>query len=169
MDATSEKVKIISSGAISAMLRRMAFEIYEHNFGVQQLVIAGIGARGAFLADRLEYHLSDISTLNLQRADFVKLEHGLAWKLPAVVGSMAGQSLLIVDDVLYSGQTILQALALATPMDAKKIQTAVLIDRGHNRFPIKGNYVGMEIATSLKQYVSVEVAADHQRAEAFIF
>jgi pyrimidine operon attenuation protein / uracil phosphoribosyltransferase len=169
MEATTEKIKIISAGAISAMLRRIAFEIYERNFGAEQLILAGIGPRGAYLADLLEAHLGEISKLKLMRADFAKLEHGLAWKAEPAPQGITNGTLLIVDDVLYSGNTIVKALALVAPLQPAKIQTAVLIDRGHHRFPIQGNYVGMEIATSLKQYVSVEVDTETQRAEAFIF
>jgi pyrimidine operon attenuation protein/uracil phosphoribosyltransferase len=74
-----------------------------------------------------------------------------------------------VDDVLYSGATVLQALVLAAGLNPGRIQTAFLIDRGHHQYPLTHDYVGMEMATSLKQYISVEVDAVTQRAEAFIY
>ncbi len=170
MEATSEKIKILSSGAIAAMSRRMAYEIYERNFGVDRLVLAGIGPRGIYLADILEAHLREISNLALTRSDFQKLENdALGWKVQPDPQAMLEANVLIVDDVLYSGHTVVQALSLIAPMLPAKIQTAVLIDRGHHRFPVQGNYIGMEIATSLKQYVSVEIDIAQQRAEAFIF
>ena len=169
MEASTEKVKIISAGAIAAMLRRMAFEIYERNFSAELLVIAGIGPRGGYLADRIESHLLEISPIMLQRADFSKHENGLRWKQEPSAIELAHGNWVIVDDVLYSGGTIVEALVLASQSKPTKIQTAVLVDRGHHRFPVQGNYVGMEIATSLKQYVSVEVDVEAQRAEAFIF
>lgn len=167
---TSTKVKILSSGAVAAMLRRMAYEIYEHNFQSQRLVMAGIGQRGGFLADRLEAHLREISPLHVVRMDLAKNEDGsgLQW-LGDARSALEGETLLIVDDVLYSGATTLQALVLAAGLKPETIQTAFLIDRGHHHFPVRHDYVGMEMATSLKQYVSVEVDPQTLRAEAFIF
>jgi pyrimidine operon attenuation protein / uracil phosphoribosyltransferase len=170
MEGTTEKVKILSAGAIVAMLRRMAYQIYERNFAEPKLFIAGIGARGGFIADRLEASLKEISPIAIQRVDLVKQEgHELAWVDVAVAEEMSGQSLLIVDDVLYSGATVLQALVLAAGLNPGRIQTAFLIDRGHHQYPLTHDYVGMEMATSLKQYISVEVDAVTQRAEAFIY
>jgi pyrimidine operon attenuation protein / uracil phosphoribosyltransferase len=169
METTVEKVKIISAGAINAMLRRMAYEIYERNFAAEHILIAGIGMRGGYVADQLEAQLKEISNLKLSRADFVKSDDGLGWLVVPVLGTAQDVTLLIVDDVLYSGSTLVQAMVLAAPLAPAKIQTAVLIDRGHHRFPVQGNFVGMEIASSLKQYVSVEIDAAAQRAEAYIF
>jgi pyrimidine operon attenuation protein / uracil phosphoribosyltransferase len=171
MEKTKEKVKILSAGAIVAILRRMAYEVYERNFAEPQLVLAGVGPRGIFIADRLEGHLREISPLQIQRLDFLKSEDGkgLVWAQPATAQNLTHQNFLIVDDVLYSGSTILQALVLASALQPSKIQTAFLIDRGHHQYPITHDYVGMEMATSLKQYISVEVDAATQRAEAYIF
>ncbi len=169
MEATTEKVKILSAGAITAMLRRMAFEVYERNFDTDRLVLGGIGPRGCFVADVLEKHLAEISPLKLTRCDFVKLEQGLGWQSPPQVDDISESAFLIVDDVLYSGSTIVHALAMLAPLTPARVRTAVLIDRGHHRFPVQANYVGMEIATSLKQYVSVEVNLETQRAEGYIY
>ena len=102
--------------------------------------------------------------------DLAKQEDGtgLYWA-NGMAQSLEGQTLLIVDDVLYSGATTLQALVKVAELKPDTIQTAFLIDRGHHHFPVRHDYVGMEMATSLKQYVSVEVDPQTLRAEAFIF
>ncbi|MBK9450329.1 MAG: phosphoribosyltransferase [Bacteroidetes bacterium] len=171
MEATKEKVKILSAGAISAMLRRMAYEIYERNFAESTILLTGIGPRGGYLADRIQRHLNEISPLQVTRADLVKVadRNELAWETPVSVETLASGTILIVDDVLYSGGTVVQALILAADLRPAKIQTAFLIDRGHHLFPVTHDYVGMEMATSLKQYITVEVDPDTERAEAFIF
>lgn len=171
MESTTEKVKILSAGAISAMLRRMAYEVYERNFSIPTLLVAGIGVRGGFIADRLQAHLEEISPLRVERLDFLKPEDGqrLQWKQTPAGAALAGSTLLIVDDVLYSGNTMLQALTMVAALNPAHIQAAVLIDRGHHQYPVTHDYVGMEMATSLKQYISVEVNTTTQRAEAFIF
>ena len=169
MEATTEKVKILSAGATTAMLRRMAYEIYERNFATDRLVLGGIGPRGCFVADVLQRHLAEISPLKLTRCDFVKLEQGLAWEQAPQMAAITDSTFLIVDDVLYTGSTIVHALAMLTSLSPATVRTAVLIDRGHHRFPVQANYVGMEIATSLKQYVSVEINLETRRAEGFIY
>ena len=171
METTKEKVKILSAGAISAMLRRMAYEIYERNFTAKSIVLMGIGPRGAFLASRIQKHLTEISPLTVFRADLVKVADSdqLAWESPTQARSITDSPVLIVDDVLYSGGTVVQALFLAYALKPIKIQTAFLIDRGHRQFPVTHDYVGMEMATSLKQYISVDVDPVTERAEAFIF
>ncbi|MEY3442959.1 MAG: hypothetical protein RLZZ519_1240 [Bacteroidota bacterium] len=171
METIKEKVKILSAGAISAMLRRMAYEIYERNFAEHTIILTGIGPRGGFLASRLQKHLTEISPLKVIRADMLKVAESnqLAWEVPIQLESVDAATILIVDDVLYSGGTVVQALFLAAELRPAKIQTAFLIDRGHHLFPVTHDYVGMEMATSLKQYITVEVDPDTERAEAFIF
>jgi pyrimidine operon attenuation protein / uracil phosphoribosyltransferase len=165
------KVKILSAGAITAKLRRMAYEIYERNFGQDAIVLVGIGPRGCYLADKLATYLGSISPLAIQRMDLEKTdkENGVSWADPSLAESLAEKTVLIVDDVLYSGKTMLAALSEIAGHGPSKIQVAVLIDRGHHLLPVKHDYVGMEIASSLKQYVSVEVDEALERAEAFIF
>ena len=171
MEKTTEKVKILSAGAIAAMLRRMAYEIYERNYGESTLVLAGIGARGAFLADRIAMHLEEISPLKVIRQDIQKPEgdQSLRWVEAPVAEALQGATVLLIDDVLYSGSTVMQALVLAIGFHPAKIQTLFLIDRGHHQYPVTHDYVGMEMATSLKQYISVEVDPLKLRAEAFIY
>lgn len=171
METIKEKVKILSAGAISAMLRRMAYEIYERNFAESTILLTGIGPRGGFLASRLQKHLAEISPLKVLRADLMKVSdsHQLAWESPIHPEGIASGTILIVDDVLYSGGTVVQALFLAAELRPAKIQTAFLIDRGHHLFPVTHDFVGMEMATSLKQYITVEVDTATERAEAFIF
>ncbi|MFM2376753.1 MAG: hypothetical protein RLZZ165_1850 [Bacteroidota bacterium] len=171
MESPIEKVKILSTGAISATLVRMAYEMLERNFAEEALVLSGIGARGRYIADRLETHLKEISRMDVVRSDLLKVqgESGLAWADERLAPAVGGRPLILVDDVLYSGSTLLQALFLAVPLNPRTIQTAFLIDRGHHHYPITHDYVGMEIATSLKQYIRFEVDEETGRAEAFIY
>jgi pyrimidine operon attenuation protein/uracil phosphoribosyltransferase len=115
--------------------------------------------------------LTEISPLTVLRADLVKVADSdqLAWESPTQARSITDSPVLIVDDVLYSGSTVVQALFLAYALKPIKIQTAFLIDRGHRQFPVTHDYVGMEMATSLKQYITVDVDPVTERAEAFIF
>jgi pyrimidine operon attenuation protein/uracil phosphoribosyltransferase len=167
-----EKVKILSAGAINAKIKRMAFEVYERNFAEQSLLIVSIGPRGAFLADRLATELRGISGMQVSRANLAKseAEEALHWEAGTVPAKeIQDGKVLVVDDVLYSGKTMFQAVAEIFSWHPKAVQVAVLIDRGHRFLPVSHDYVGMEMATSLKQYISVEIDRESQRAEAFIY
>ncbi|MCL4105588.1 UNVERIFIED_CONTAM: hypothetical protein GTU68_057463 [Idotea baltica] len=82
--------------------------------------------------------------------------------------SIAGLPVLIVDDVLYSGRTMFYAIAAVVPLGPAKIQTAVLIDRGHRSIPVTHDFVGMLLSTSLQEHVSVEISPEKSSATAYI-
>lgn len=169
MNTEIEKVKILSAGAISAKLRRMAFEIFERNFVETELVLVSIGPRGSFLAKKLVEHLMEISTLKVQIIRLDKVEDCLNWEQSGNISAIVGRKVLIVDDVLYSGKTMFSAVSKVLEAHPSGIQVAVLIDRGHRILPVSRDFVGMEMATSLKQYISMEFNQESSRAEAFIF
>ena len=161
------KVKILGGGAMMAKLRRMAYQIYEQNFAETGLVLCGIGPRGAFLAKILQAHLREISPLEVDLLRLAK-EDPMHWEEPGAATVATGKVAIIVDDVLYSGLTVLNALTMLLPLKPSKIQVAVLIDRGHHHYPVTHDYVGMELATSLLQYVTVEVDEDQSKAAVYL-
>lgn len=165
-----KKVRILDSAAIAAKLDRMAYEIAERNYGAGSLVLAGISQRGGFVAARLAAKLKEISDLKAHllplereaRSGVISLDGKKAAKL------IAGQRVVIVDDVLYSGHTLFHALMLVMVHKPSQVQTALLIDRGHRSLPLSPDFVGLVLATTLKQHVEVQVSADGKRAEAFL-
>ena len=171
MNTEIEKVKILSAGAITAKLKRMAFEIYERNFKEEELIFVSIGPRGEFLAKQLAVHMVEISNLNISQLRLIKSESAddLNWQLPDAVSKIEGKTVIIVDDVLYSGKTMFTAVAEVVKGKPNGVQVAVLIDRGHRTLPVSHDFVGMEMATSLKQYISMEVDSKTSRAAAYIF
>ena len=146
------RVQILEPQAAQATLRRMAFEIYEHNFDAERLTLIGLGDRG--------YHIAEFLCSTLQANSPLQLNLLQAKKRTPKADLSIGQkaNCLIVDDVLYTGKTqydLLCALHADTP---QRVQVAVLIDRGHRSFPIRPSYVGIDLATTLQEYVEVEVA-----------
>ena len=112
MSEAAHKVKILGAKAVKAKLRRMAYEIYERNYERDRLVIIGIGGRGGYLSRQLSDILREISPIKVERFDLDKnIEDELSLD-PGSRSIIPGQSVLIVDDVLYSGLTMFHAVAM---------------------------------------------------------
>jgi len=158
---------ILESSDISRALKRIAHEIVEHNQGVENIVLMGIPTRGRYLADRLQENLESISgaavptgilDITLYRDDYRIRPPKALEKTLLPDGGIEGRDVVLVDDVLYSGRTIRAALdALGEFSRPKSVQLAVLVDRGHRELPIRADYVGKNIPTSLKESVRVHL------------
>src|SRR5205823_14124595 len=154
---------------MSRTLTRIAHEILERNRGVEELALVGIRTRGVPLARRLAQALREINghdiptgalDITLYRDDLMRHAVGpqpLVRKTE-IPFSIDNQKILLVDDVLYTGRTIRAALdALIDFGRPKEIQLIVLVDRGHRELPIKADYVGRNVPTSLKENVHVRL------------
>jgi len=165
----NSRTKILNHTAIQASLKRMAFEIYEKNFGLKEILVVGVDFRGTYVARELIRNLESISDLEVV---FIHAPRN-GEDLPAIDrerwdARIKGKTLILVDDVLYSGRTLFSALAQVVDMEPEGVQVAVLIDRGHRALPIAPDFKGLDLATTLKQHVSVEISASEDRAEAFL-
>lgn len=155
-----DKNYILSPEAASRKLRRMAYEILENNFAEKEIILAGIRVNGSVIARNIQALLKEISTLstelltvnlNKQKPQQVTLDKELSFDNKVV---------LLIDDVSNSGKTLLYALKPFLEADLKKIQTLVLVERRHNTFPVKPDYVGLSVATTLQEHIIVEVEGD---------
>jgi pyrimidine operon attenuation protein/uracil phosphoribosyltransferase len=142
----------------------MAYEVYEQNFEEQHIVVLGISERGGYLAERIVALLNEISPLEIQLAGVEldqEVRQGQGGLMEASFSENStffeGKAVLVVDDVLYSGNTLLNVIAPLLSFNPQKIQTAVLIDRGHRSMPIFSNIVGIQLATTLHDHVLFEV------------
>jgi len=158
---------VMSGDDMTRALRRIAHEVIEKNRGVGGLVVVGIRTRGGPLADRLADLLTEIEgvevpsgiiDIGMYRDDIdtrPRIELGPT-ELP---GDIDGRTVVIVDDVLYTGRTIRAALdALADIGRAAIVQLAVVVDRGHRELPIRADFVGKNLPTSSQEHVTVRVA-----------
>lgn len=161
------KAQILNESDISRMLKRIAHQIIEKNHGTSELCLIGIKSRGVPLAKRLAQNIFEIDNNNIQvgeldithyRDDREKSESAPVLTDTKVDFDIKGKTVVLVDDVIYTGRTARAALDAVLDLGRpSKIQLCVLIDRGHSELPIKANFVGKNIPTSLDEVVAVRL------------
>jgi pyrimidine operon attenuation protein / uracil phosphoribosyltransferase len=168
---------VIDADRMTRTLTRIAHEILERNRGIEELAFVGIRTRGVPLARRLARAVHDISghelptgalDITLYRDDLMRHPVGAQplVRRTEIPFSIDDKRILLVDDVLYTGRTIRAALdALIEFGRPRAIQLVVLVDRGHRELPIKADYVGKNVPTSLSQSVHVHLAEIDDRDE----
>ncbi len=150
---------------ITRSLKRISHEILEKNEDMNDVVILGIRTRGAYLANRLVSFIDMFEGVDvpLGELDITKYRDDLTREMREIIVNQSnvpmkldGKTVILVDDVLYTGRTIRAALeAILEFGRPKNIQIAVLIDRGHRELPIRADYVGKNIPTALSENVQV--------------
>jgi pyrimidine operon attenuation protein/uracil phosphoribosyltransferase len=161
-----QKAVVLSASDIDRALTRMAHEIVEKNKGVGELALIGIQSRGVPIARRIAQKIEQIENktvpvgsldITFYRDDFTSMLHPEV-KSTNIDFDISNIKLILVDDVLYTGRTIRAAFdALIDLGRPRKIQLAVLVDRGHRELPIRADYVGKNIPTSRKELVKVHL------------
>jgi pyrimidine operon attenuation protein/uracil phosphoribosyltransferase len=160
-----EDIVILTTTALERALKRMAHEIAERNESAADLALVGIQRGGVFLAARLAALLNEILAqsiptgsldVNMHRDDIAI--HAAPNVYPTVIPfDVTGKTVVLVDDVLFSGRTTRAALdALNDFGRPQRVQLAVLIDRGHRELPIKADFIGKNVPTSLRERVNVQ-------------
>jgi pyrimidine operon attenuation protein / uracil phosphoribosyltransferase len=160
---------VMDADRIGRTLTRIAHEIVERNKGTDGLALVGVRTRGVHIARRLKKSLFDITheevptgslDITLYRDDLMRHAVGPQplVRMTEIPFSIDNRTILLVDDVLYTGRTTRAALdALIDFGRPKSIQLVVLVDRGHRELPIKADYVGKNIPTSLAESVQVRL------------
>ena len=161
----NRKAKILDADRIRRMVDRMAHEIAERQKDLPGLALIGIRTRGVPLAVRLAARLSDlvqqsfpVGTLDitLYRDDLSTVAPQPLLKKTEIDFDLNGRTVLLCDDVLYTGRTIRAALDGVIDLGRPRaIRLAVLIDRGHREFPIEANYVGKSVPTASREIIQV--------------
>ena len=162
------KARIMSSEDIDRALIRLSHQIIEKNNGVNNLCLIGIKTRGVPLAERIAANIKRIENvavevgqldITLYRDDLSKVNSDPIVNSTNIPFSIEKKIVVLVDDVIFTGRTARAALdALMSLGRPAKIQLCELIDRGHSELPIKANYVGKDIPTSLSEVVMVQLA-----------
>lgn len=168
MSTSVKKKAIMDAAAMRRALVRIAHEIVERNKGVQNVVLVGIRTRGVPLANRLGKEIQQIEgdklpvgslDITLYRDDLSTLGYNPVISETDIDFDLNGKTVILVDDVLFTGRTVRSALdALIDMGRPRAIQLAVMVDRGHKELPIRADYVGKNVPTSNSEAVDVTLA-----------
>ncbi len=152
-----EKKYILTGASAEMKLRRMAFEIIENNRGVEKIFLAGILENGMTLAKLIQKELNNFSNL---KTDLIEIHLNKKNPVQCHVPDaqvLKNEVVIVIDDVINSGKTFLHALVPLLNFQPKNIQTLTLVERSHKTFPVHADYVGISLATTLEDHISVEV------------
>lgn len=160
-------VLILDHKQISHKIKRIAYQIYESNVNEKQILLAGIARNGFELAKKLQRELEQISDLDMRICE-VKvnkknpLEEVTTSLTPEEYRNM---SVVLVDDVLNSGTTLIYGVRHFLAVPLKQFRTAVLVDRSHKKFPVKADFKGISLSTSLNETVKVTFTKNENKVE----
>ena len=153
----SEHTIILDQKAIAHKIKRIAYQIYETNVREEEVIIAGIKQNGDQLAQKLKKEVEKISPLKVVLCE-VKIDKRAP--IDNVHTSMElekfrDRSLVLVDDVLHSGTTLIYGVRHFLAVPLKRFKTAVLVDRNHKKYPVKADFKGISLSTSINENVDV--------------
>jgi pyrimidine operon attenuation protein/uracil phosphoribosyltransferase len=158
-----ERSLLLNNHQIQQRISRIAFQVFEDNFEEKEIIVIGIWNNGYLFAEKLVDAINSICSiktslfqLHIDKNNQVEKEVSIS----ATREMMTGKSIILVDDVLNSGKTIIYAMKAILDIDTKKIRTALLVDRDHKRYPVMADFVGITLSTTLQEHVTVEFGAD---------
>ena len=155
MESTGSKIKDLNDIYLS--IDRIAYQIYESNFEEDTVFIVGIGKKGEVLSSLIGKSLNSISKI---KVEFITLNIDKKNPLNNVnsdkpISILKHSSVVVVDDVLNTGSTLMYAVSYFLKVPVKSIKTAVMVNRNHKKFPIKADFKGISLATTMNEHISV--------------
>lgn len=165
---TVEKNLILSHNEIQHKIRRIAFQIYENNVNEKEIILAGIDKNGYVFAKKLKAVLQKICDINpvLCKVSINKKNplENVETSIPA--SEYENKSLILVDDVLNSGTTLIYGVKHFLNVPLKQFKTAVLVNRNHKKYPVKADFKGISLSTSLHEHV--HIVLEGKKFEAYL-
>jgi len=160
-------MKLLDQRQIKQKIKRLSIEILEQNFGAEEIILAGINNNGLGFAKMLNAHLvklteNKITLTQIKLSPANPIESKVEIGLP--LDELKNKVIIVVDDVANTGRTIFYAIKPLLDILPKKIQVAVLIDREHKSFPIKVDYVGLSLFTTMKDDIDVQIKGRGEKA-----
>jgi pyrimidine operon attenuation protein/uracil phosphoribosyltransferase len=163
-----QKTIILSNEQIQHKTKRIAYQIYESNINEKQVILAGIKENGFIFAKRIKEALEKISPIDVVLCEVIidkkKPLETISTSIPA--SEYKNKSLILVDDVLNSGTTLIYAAKLFLEVPLKRFKTVVLVNRNHKKYPIKADFKGISLSTSMQEHICVEF--EGKEAQAFL-
>lgn len=148
---------ILTQAEIDHKIKRIAYQIYETYVDEKEIVIAGIAQNGFILAQKIANALQHISPLEVHLCEVVinKQQPHLPVSTSMLAEAYTNKGLVLVDDVLNSGTTLVYGVKHFLEVPLSKFKTAVLIDRNHKKYPVKADFKGISLSTSMQEHVQV--------------
>ena len=163
-----DKKKILTNSQIKRKIKRISLQIIESNVEEKEVVLAGIEQNGFLLAKELNKMITELSNLNIKlcslKIDKKNPLNNISTSLNS--SEYKNKSIVVVDDVLNSGSTLMYAVKHFLDTELRQLKTAVLVDRNHKKFPIKADFKGVSLSTSIQNHVKVQF--DENSIEAFL-
>ncbi len=154
----AEKNIILNAEQIKQKTKRIAYQIYENNSNEEEIILAGISKNGYTFANEIKACLENISPLKITMCEvFINKKEPLSKITTSIdAATYSGKSIVLVDDVLNSGATLIYGIKHFLDVPLKRFKTAVLINRNHKKYPVKADFKGMSLSTTLQEHVSVD-------------
>ncbi|MFH1502000.1 MAG: bifunctional pyr operon transcriptional regulator/uracil phosphoribosyltransferase PyrR [Candidatus Eisenbacteria bacterium] len=172
------KARVMDADDIRRAVTRIAHEILERNGGIESLALIGIQTRGSFLARRVAESIAEIEgepvpvgilDITLYRDDLQTVAEQPVVNESDIPFDVQGKTIVLVDDVLYTGRTVRAALDEIVDFGRpKSVQLAALVDRGHRELPIRADYVGKNVPTASSEVISVMMVEKDDSDEVLI-
>jgi len=149
--------KILDKEQIQEKIKRISYEIYEENFDDKSILICGIEKNGSIIAKKIIKELESICDIKIE---FISINLNKKNPLNSVEiksskNNIINKSIVLIDDVSNTGKTLIHVIKELIKFEPKKINTAVLVNRDHTLFPIKINFIGLSLSTSIKSHIEV--------------
>ena len=152
---------ILNGSEIQRKVKRMAYQIYEANYKEKGVILAGISGQGYKLAQLLAEQLQEIAELNVEIVELIldkETPHLSEVTLSKELPKIKSTPVIIVDDVLNTGRTLIYSFKPFLDNKVKKMEVAVLVDRSHGKFPVKPNFTGLSLSTTLNDHITVSLS-----------
>jgi pyrimidine operon attenuation protein/uracil phosphoribosyltransferase len=157
---------ILDSRQIAQKTKRIAYQIYESNSNEKEIILAGIQGNGMIFAKQIASVLDEVSDLKVILCEvFINKKKPLGSVSTSLsADEYKNKSLVLVDDVLNSGSTLIYGIKHFLDVPLKRFKTAVLVNRNHKKYPVKADFKGISLSTSIQEHVEVEFDAENARA-----
>ena len=151
--------KILDKEEIEEKIKRISYEIYEENFDDKSILICGIEKNGSIIAKRVIKELESICDIKIEfmSINLNKKKPLNTVEIKSSKNNIKNKSIVLIDDVSNTGKTLTYVIKELIKFEPKKINTAVLVNRDHTLFPIKINFVGLSLSTSIKSHIEVNL------------
>jgi len=160
---TTTHNKILNHEQIEHKIKRIAYQVYETFVDENEIIIAGISGGGLKFAKKLHQALSEVTDIKITLCEVKMDKENLLNPITTSLSENEYQNkaLVLADDVLNSGGTLIYAIRHFLNVPLKKFKTAVLVDRNHKRYPVKADFKGISLSTSLQEHVIVNFKANN--------